>query len=462
MICFHNATIVTMNDQLDIFDGHLLVQDNRIHQLLRLDEEAEYMAVRTANPEMEIIDCTGRVLLPGLIQTHIHLCQSLFRGQADDLPLLDWLKQKIWPLEAVHDEESIYVSAQLGIAEMLLSGTTAIVDMETVNYTHHAIQAIADSGIRALTGKVIMDRTSPDIPVPLHESTERALQESMDLYERWHGTANGRIQYAFNPRFALSCTDELMREVAKLSSEKGIRVHTHASENLDEIRIVEELYGMRNIEYFDSIGLTSDRLILAHCVWLDDNEIEMIKRSGVHVSHCPSSNMKLASGFAHIPRLLEEGVSVSLGADGCACNNHLDIFTEMRMAALIHKPTYGSTSMSAQDVLWMATRNGAKALGQEQDLGSLEVGKKADVVVLNLNQLHAYPSETVPIMSRIVYSAKSTDVETVMVDGRVVVRDRQLLSLPVNDILSNSNVHIRKMVDRSKVFEPKTTDMASP
>ncbi|GLB61315.1 5'-deoxyadenosine deaminase [Cytobacillus sp. NCCP-133] len=436
-ILIKNAEIVTMNDKEEIIYGDLYIVNDRIAEIgPNLNREAD-----------KVIDATGKTVIPGFIQTHIHLCQTLFRGQADDLELLDWLKQKIWPLEASHDEESIYYSAMLGIGELLQSGTTTVVDMETVNHTEYAFQAIAQSGIRALAGKVMMDK-GDEVPVPLREVTSKSIQESVDLLEKWHSYDNGRIQYAFCPRFVVSCTEELLKNVRDLSAGYNVRVHTHASENASEILLVEREYGMRNVVYLDSIGLANDRLILAHCVWLDEQEKKIIKERGVKVSHCPGSNLKLASGVAEVPSLLEQQAFVSLGADGAPCNNNLDMFNEMRLAAIIQKPVHGPTAMNAQTVFRMATIGGAKAVGMEDEIGSLEKGKKADLAILNLNDFHVYPSFDIDTISRIVYSATRADVETTIGNGNILMENRKLKTVDKDIVLKEANTSIKRLIKR--------------
>jgi cytosine/adenosine deaminase-related metal-dependent hydrolase len=420
-ILIKNAEIITMNEKNEIFNGDLLIKADRIVEISK-NIEGIY-------PD-KIIDATGKTVIPGLIQSHIHLCQTLFRGQGDDLELLDWLSKKIWPLEAVHDEESIYYSAMLGIGELIQSGTTAIIDMETVRHTEYAFRAIAESGIRALAGKVMMDQ-GEGVPLSLLEETNESIQESVDLLEKWNNYDNGRIKYAFSPRFVISCSEDLLSEVRDLSNHYQVMVHTHASENLKEIEIVENERGMRNIVYLDHIGLANQRLILAHCVWLDDEEKRIIREKGVKVSHCPGSNLKLASGIAETPDLLDKGIFLSLGADGAPCNNNLDMFNEMRLTALIQKPAHGPTAM-----------------GLENEIGSLEVGKKADVVILDLNDFHTYPSKDVDPISRIVYSATRGDVETTIIDGKFVMENRIMNTINKSIVLKESNKSIKRLLDR--------------
>ncbi|MNB78216.1 5-methylthioadenosine/S-adenosylhomocysteine deaminase [compost metagenome] len=439
-ILIKNAQIVTMNEREEILHGDIRIKDDRI---------AEIGAGLTPLQGEQVMDAAGRTVIPGFVQTHIHLCQTLFRGKADDLELMDWLRKRIWPLEAAHDGESLYYSAMLGLGELISSGTTTIVDMETVHHTDYAFQAIAKSGIRALSGKVMMDQKGDDIPPALQEDTASSLQESVDLLEKWNGYDGGRIRYAFSPRFVISCTEPLLKEVRDLSARYGVNVHTHASENLGEIEIVQAMTGMRNIVYLDHIGLANERLILAHCVWLDEEERRILRDRGVHVSHCPGSNMKLASGFADTPGLIHEHVSVSLGADGAPCNNNLDMFGEMRMAALIQKPKHGPTAMDARTVFRMATIGGAKAVGLEDEIGSLEVGKKADLAILNLNNFHTFPSFDVDPVSRIVYSATRSDVESTIINGKVVMERGVMKTIDKDTVLREADASIKRLLVRS-------------
>ncbi|HEY9898529.1 MAG TPA: 5'-deoxyadenosine deaminase [Pantanalinema sp.] len=423
---FTNARLVTMNARRDVLRADLLVENGRI---------AGIGPGLAAPADAEVIDCQGLTLIPGLIQTHIHLCQTLFRGLADDLLLLDWLKDRIWPFEGGHDPDSLETSAYLGIAELLRGGTTTIVDMETVHHTDRAIRAIERSGIRAHVGKVMMD-AGGGVPESLMEGTHDSLSESIRLLEKWHGADEGRIRYAFAPRFAVSCTEELLRKVGEAARHFGVLVHTHASENQDEIALVMNERGKRNVAYFEHLGLAGPNLLLAHCIWLDEAEKEILARTGTKVLHCPSSNLKLGSGIAQVPDLLSRGIHVSIGADGAPCNNNLDGFQEMRMAALIQKPIHGPTSMPAPQVFALATLGGARAIGQEHELGSLEVGKRADVVAVALTGSHVVPSTEENVYSQLVYAARTTDVRMTMVDGRMVYRDSQLLTFDEAAVLA--------------------------
>lgn len=294
----------------------------------------------------------------------------------------------------------------------------------------------------------MMDDPNGDIPLSLQETTDASLQESVDLFEKYHGQGNGRLEVAFTPRFVISCTDPLLTEISRLAREKKAFVHTHASENRGEIQVVESTRGMRNVVFLEKIGLTGPNLILAHCIWLDEEEKSILVGSKTRIAHCPSSNLKLASGVAAIPELIERGAEVSLAADGAPCNNNLDGFVEMRHAALIQKPLHGPTVMPAQQVFAMATIGGARAIGHEHDLGSLEVGKKADLAVVSLGGLHTWPNEHVDVYSQLVYQVQSSDVRLTMVDGQILMQDRQLLTIDVPKLKGNSTRSLQRVLNR--------------
>lgn len=377
-------------------------------------------------PDHEVIDARGRYILPGFVQSHVHLCQTLLRGAADDLSLLEWLKERVWPFEAGLTSESIALSARLGIAEMIKGGTTAALTMESVNHTDAVFTEIESTGFRATSGKCMMDRGS-GVPDKLREDRDWSVAESLRLFRKWHGRAGGRIRYCFAPRFAVSCTDNLLVETVALARRCGALIHTHASENLDEIAEVERQAGRRNVNHLHQLGLTGVDVVLAHCVHLDRGEIEILRTTGTRVSHCPSSNLKLGSGLAPIAEMMEAGIEVSLGADGAPCNNRLDMFTEMRTAALVQKVRQGPQAMPAATVLRMATMGGARALGLDREIGSLEVGKKADLQIINLQSVHTLPHPD-PV-STIVYAAQPENVETVLIDGVPVMRERRLTTI---------------------------------
>ncbi len=430
------GTLVTMDAADSIVRSDLLIRDGYIAAIGEVQENVE-----------TVIDATNCLVLPGFVQTHIHLCQTLFRGAADDLSLIDWLKKRVWLMEAAHSPESIASSARLGIAEMIKGGTTCALTMETVSHTSEVLRVVYESGFRATVGKCMMDK-GDEVPSALKEHTQQSLEESVALLQEWHGKDDGRLRYCFAPRFAISCTRELLEKVGKLARQHGVMVHTHASENRTECEIVESEEGMRNVLYLDKVGLTGKHVALAHCVHLSDKEIETLSRTHTNVSHCPSSNLKLGSGIAPVTKLLAKGVSVSLGADGAPCNNRLDMFTEMRTAALLQKVLHGPEVIPAKQALRMATIDGAKAMGLDSEIGSLEVGKRADLMLLKLGEAHTTPKPQ-DLVSTIVYSAEASDVQTVVIDGRVVMKDRELLTLNEARLISEADTEAASLVSRA-------------
>lgn len=434
-ILIKNGTLVTMDSANRIIRGDLLIAHGRIAEIGSTDESADV-----------VIDASECAIIPGFVQTHIHLCQTLFRGAADDLALIDWLKKRVWPMEAAHSAASIAASARLGIAELIKGGTTCALTMETVEHTEEVFKVVEQTGFRATVGKCMMDK-GDEVPRPLQEQTSESIAESLTLLEEWHGKADGRIRYCFAPRFAISCTRELLEKVAELARQHGVMIHTHASENRTECALIEAETGLRNINYLDSLGLSGAHVALAHCVHLDNDEIRILKRTKTNVVHCPSSNLKLGSGIAPLTKLLEEGVSVSLGADGAACNNRLDMFTEMRTAALLQKALHGPEALPAQRVLRMATIEGARALGLEAEIGSLEIGKRADVSVVRLSRLHTSPEAG--IVSSLVYAAQAGDVESVVIDGRVVMGNRELLTIDEAETVAEANAQAESLMLRA-------------
>ena len=435
-ILIKNGTLVTMDAEDSILRGDLLVVDGRIADVGATGKTADL-----------VIDATDCAVLPGFVQTHIHLCQTLFRGAADDLSLIDWLKKRVWPMEAAHTAASIRASARLGVAELIKGGTTCALTMETVNHTDEVFKVVEETGFRATIGKCMMDK-GEGVPSALHEETERSVRESVTLLEAWHGKADGRIRFCFAPRFAVSCTRELLSQVAELARDRGVMVHTHASENRSECELVERETGMRNIAYLDSVGLSGRHVALAHCIHIDEQEMQILKRTRTNVAHCPSSNLKLGSGIAPITKMLETGISVSLGADGAACNNRLDMFTEMRTAALLQKVLHGPEAMPASRALRMATIDGANAIGIGDEIGSVETGKRADLILISLARLELTP-RPVDIVSGIVYASQPSDVRTVIIDGQLVKTDGKLLTLDEQQVIKEGNLEGRLLFERA-------------
>ena len=435
-----NATIVTMNDRFDIVDGAVLVRDGRI---VSVGAEEDGRADR-------VIDARGGYLLPGFIQTHVHLCQTLFRGLADDMPLLEWLKRRIWPLEAAHTPATLRSSALLAAAELLLSGTTTVLTMETVRDTDVVFETLASVGMRAVVGKCMMD-SDDEAPASLRERTLESIDESLALKKRWDGASNGRLHAAFAPRFAVSCSRELLEAVAVLSAREHALVHTHASESRDEVDLVRRLSGGHsNLEYLADTGLATPRLCAAHCVWVSDREQALLAERDVKVMHCPGSNLKLGSGIAPVVDMRARGISVSLGADGAACNNRLDMFEEIRLAAVLQALRHAPGALTARDALSMATREGARALGLDDEIGSIEAGKRADLIVVDRDRPHMAPDADP--WSTLAYAARGTDVQLTMVDGEVLVERSALVRIDAPAVAAEARTAAAELSRRAGIW----------
>jgi 5-methylthioadenosine/S-adenosylhomocysteine deaminase len=434
-LTIRNAVILTMGPQA-VVHGDIAVSNGRI------------VSVGEVPPGgAEEIDAKGAIVLPGLVQAHVHLCQTLFRGLSDDVDVVDWLRGCVWPMEQVHDQESMSASCRLGIAELLLGGTTTALSMETVHHTDESFVAAEQLGIRAFIGKALMDRREPGTDM-YGESTADALRDMRRLVERWHGAASGRLHVALSPRCPRGVTQEMWQAVVEVARERDLVIHTHVAES----RPLAELAGTtpegRDVVMLDRLGALTSRIVMAHGVWPGPTELDLIASSGANVCHCPSANLKLASGLAPITAYLERGINVALGADGAACNNNLDAFNEMRMAALIHKPGNGPKAMPSRTVLEMATLGGARALGIESDIGSVETGKLADLVVLWPRRARNSPVTGGDPVSEVVYSRSAADVRTVLVAGRPVVRDGVLTTANEGEIVREAEVQRGLMLDR--------------
>jgi len=428
-----------MNDRFDSVDGDVSIVDGRIAAI----------GSNLTGRHDRVIEARGGYVLPGLIQTHIHLCQTLFRGFADDLPLMDWLRRRVWPMEAAHTPATLRASARLAATELLASGTTAVLTMETVHDTEVVFEAVEESGLRATIGKCMMDFDA-HVPARLQEKTRRSIDESLALLKRWHAAGNGRLHAAFAPRFAVSCSRELLETVAALSDEHRALVHTHAAESRDEIAIVKHISGgLTNLAYLASLRLASPRLCAAHCVWADEADQALLAREDVKVLHCPGSNLKLGSGVAPVVEMRARGITVSLGADGAACNNRLDMFEEMRLAAVLQAMRKAPGALPARDVLWMATRAGAHTLGREHEIGSLEVGKRADVIVVDRDRPHLVPGPDP--YSTLVYAARGSDVRTTIVDGVVLVDEFDPVRVDRAEVVATARVAALELAGRAGV-----------
>ena len=423
--------LVTQNPRRDALRDHsVLIRDGKIEEIgkgLRSPADVE-------------VDGEGKIVLPGLINTHTHLSMVLFRGYADDMQLQDWLQKKIWPLEVRLTGEACYQGALLGCAEMIMSGTTTFMDM----YFHleDVARAVDESGLRAFLSYGIIDLFDP--------AKAKAEQEkSRQLFEFFRNLGSSRIRYALGPHAPYTCSAETLLWAKEFAEKNGLIFHIHIAETRKEQADSQQQHGARVVEYLNKIGALCNRMLAAHCVWLTKSEVDLLAKAGVSVAHCPVSNMKLASGgVAPLPEMFERGVTVGLGTDGAASNNSLDMFETMKVCALLHKAQrWDPTVLNAQKVLDLATVEGARALGIADEVGSIEVGKKADIIILdgkmpNMNPVHG--KET--IVSDLVYSASAANVNTTIVDGKVLMQNRQLRTMNLEQIIQSVSETTNKLI----------------
>ncbi len=378
-----------------------------------------------AHPRAQRLHTAHGLIMPGLINTHTHAAMSCFRGIADDLPLMTWLQDYIFPLERRLTPEIVYHSTLLSLAEMIRSGTTSFCDMYL--FANDVARAAEQSGLRAWIGEVLYDFPSPSYgPV---EAGFTCIEEMFSRY-RHHPL----VRVAVMPHSVYTCSPDLLQRLAGVAHRENAILHLHLSENDAEVATCRERYGVTPTQHLDELGVLGATTLAAHCVVLDDDDIDLLAERRVKVSHCVESNLKLASGIAPVVRMLERGITVSLGTDGSASNNNVDMFGEMNCVAKVHKvDRMDPTAMSAETTLEAATLGGARALGMEERIGSLVVGKKADVIVIDLDQPHLIPLYNVP--SHLVYAARGGDVVHSIINGRIVMRDRQLLTIDEHETM---------------------------
>ncbi|WP_058364865.1 5'-deoxyadenosine deaminase [Haloparvum sedimenti] len=433
------GTVVADADTV-IEDGAVVTEGSRI---AAVGERASLVETYPDHERREV-----DIVAPGLVGGHVHSVQSLGRGIADDTALLDWLFDAVLPMEAAMDADATRAAAELGYLECLESGTTTVLDHLSVHHAEEAFEAAVETGIRGRLGKVLMDHDSPE---GLEQDAEAALAESEDLIREYHGAADGRVRYAMTPRFAVSCTEACLRGCREIADRHdGVTIHTHASENEDEIAVVERDTGMRNVLWLDEVGLTGPDVTLAHCVHTDEAEREVLADTDTVVTHCPSSNMKLASGIAPVQDYLDRGITVALGNDGPPCNNTLDPFTEMRQASLLGKvDAREPTRLPASTVLRMATEAGARAAGFER-IGALREGYRADLIGLTTDLTRATPLHDP--LSHLVYAAHGDDVTFTMVDGEVRYADGEHVGIDAAAVRERATRHARRVGEEAGVL----------
>lgn len=414
-ILIKNALILSPNNFIDK-PQDILIKNDLISEIS--DE------INNDNVD-KIIDATDKILLPGLVNTHTHLSMTLFRGLADDLSLDEWLNDNIWPIEANLNGYYCYIGALLGAIELIKSGTTTFSDMYF--YMEDVAKAVEESGIRAVLSYGMIDFGD-------EERRKAEIEQNLQLYKNCHNTADGRIKVFFGPHSPYTASEELLKEVRRLATENNIGIHIHVSETQKEIDDVSSEKGLRPFEYLESIGFLGPDVVCAHSVWLSDKEIEIIKKNDVKVSHNPCSNMKLASGIAPVSKLLENDICVGIGTDGASSNNNLDLIEELKTASLLQKvATLDPKVLTSDESLAMGTINGARALGLEDEIGTIEVGKKADLILIDKNNANMVPDSS-NLSSNVIYSANGSNVDTTICNGQILMENRKLTTLDEQDI----------------------------
>lgn len=406
-----HAMILPMTSPHDFYArGEIAVEGNRI---IAVGERG--CAPAGFQPD-KIINLEGDVVLPGLINTHTHSAMTLLRGYADDMPLMPWLEEKVWPFEDRMTPEDIYWGSSLALCEMIRSGTTTMVDMY-INQEETA-RAILQAGTRALLSRGMIGLDD--------DAAEKALEDGIILFKKFQGEGEGRIKVLLGPHAPYTCPGEFLQEVKQEADKLGTGINIHVAETRTEIEIIKNKYGVTPIQWLEKIGLFGNQVIAAHCVHVTEEDMEIMREYGLGVAHNAESNMKLNSGTAPVSRMLAKGIPVGIGTDGACSNNDLDMFGEMRSAAFQQKLTDSPESLKAYNVLAMATVEGAKVTGLD-DIGMLAPGYKADLISVNLDQPHFYPRFSIP--SHLVYCARGGDVRTVMVDGKILMQEGNLLTL---------------------------------
>ncbi len=446
---FDNATIITLNPRREIVSQGAVAVSGR--EIVAVGKRAHIVE---RYPEKKRIDCHGNVLLPGLIDTHVHTAQAMLRGCADDLRLLDWLFKRVWVLQGSYTEEDGQASAALCALEMIKSGTTAFIEsMLAERYGFDGVaEVLLRSGMRAAIGKIVMDlptyaRSENQMHPGMVEDGETSIRNTLAAYDRWHGKGDGRLQVWFGPRTPGGVTPALYDEISQLARERDMGITIHLSEVREDLDYAAAQGFRSPAEFAQAHGLLGPRTVLAHFVWSDAEDWRLLAQMGTHVSHNPASNAKTATGIAPVAGMLASGVNVSLGCDGGPSNNTYDMIRDMRLAAYLAKLHEGdAAAVPAEVILEMATINGARAMGIDDLVGSIEIGKRADLILINMDAPHLTPAWD-PV-STIVYAATGNDVDTVVIDGRIVMQGRKLLTLDEESILEDARRRYRQVAQR--------------
>jgi 5-methylthioadenosine/S-adenosylhomocysteine deaminase len=446
-ILIENGTVVTVNDAGQVFSpGYVFIDADRIAAVGQGQAPAEMHSQAET-----IIDASLMAVMPGMVNAHTHLFQTFIRGLADDKPLLDWLKAAIWPVAKALTENDAYLAAMVGMVENIRSGCTSANDH---HYIHTepgnddgVFRAAEEAGIRFMMARGWVDM---DYHEAFMETETQIVKEMTRLREAWHGKHNNRLRLQFGPLIPWGCSDNTMHRTFQLAKEWGMGTHIHVAESKAEVEIDLEKRGKRHIEWLASLGILDSSVQLVHSVWLNDEELDMIARHSAIVVHCPVSNMYLASGVARIPEMRQKGITVALGTDGPGSNNSQDMMEVLKTTALLHKVnTLDAMIMLPEDVLQMVCRGGAKSFGLPDEIGSLDVGKKADVVLVDLNTPFAMPVHRVP--SALVYNINAREIDTVIVNGEILMRNKEILFVDEDALLGEAREACQKLFKRAGV-----------
>jgi len=448
-ILIEHGVVVTLDARRRVIrDGAVMIQGSGIIEVGKTGELHRKYA-----PE-HTIDASRKLVIPGLIDCHVHLAQALIRGCADDVALIDWLGKYVWPLQGNYDRQDGRISARLCMLEMIKSGTTSFI--ESMIHTRYGFDGIAnaveESGMRGCLAKTIMDMPAYGRKQMMHpgmvEDGEKSLYETGQMIDRWNGKADGRIRVWFGPRSLGACSKSVYERIADEASRRKAGITMHLCEVREDVKYARRKFGKSPVAFAKEVGLLGPRTVLAHAVWLADRDIGILSKARTSVCHCPSSNSKLASGIAPVPEMLERGVNVALGCDGGPSNNTYDMIREMKLAACIHKARLlDPMTMPAQSVLEMATIGGARAIGMQNQLGTLEPGKLADIVLVNLDSVHMVPNNN--YVSDLVYAGCGADVDTVIVDGEVIMEHRNVKTLNEHEIIQRARERASGLLERT-------------
>lgn len=444
-ILIKNGYVISMNKNREIFkNGSVLIEDDKIKAVGKVEPSL-------VNADAEIYDVQGKIILPGLVNTHVHLSQQLGRGVADDVVLLTWLRERVWPYESSFNYEDSLISSTACCVELIKTGVTTFLEAGG-QYVDAMAEAVEKCGLRACLSKSTMDE-GEGLPKAWQKTTQEELDFQEELFKKYNDTADGRIKIWFGLRTIFNNSDELIKGTKTLADKYNTGIHMHVLEVKEEMDYTRATRGETTVEHMNRLGALGPNLVAAHTVWLTEREIALFRLYDVKVSHNPGAAMKVVLGFAKIPEMLEKGIAVSIGTDGAPSNNRMDMMRDMYLTSLIHKGrTLNPKTVSAEQVLEMATINGARCALMEKEIGSLEVGKKADLIILNPDTIHSLP--VIDPVANIVYAMSSENVESNMCNGKWLMKNREILFLDEKDLLEKVKIQNKKVMDKAGIVIP--------